>query len=204
MNKFCLRWWLALGILCTLSACNKQYYTDPTPEDYNKLFPFKGIDKPQSWLEDMVVQLCDPSVALEAYRYPGVEISPEAQREYDVVITCRYSAEVGGRDVPRFVVRYIDEHKAIREVGSAPSFEPQDHRLELGKEWQRRFKVRSGYPLYLSVNGVGPRHSSIKASIIATSADGTIVVGPLSSQQYQNSEGPNNVPNPYCEYIILP
>ena len=76
--------------------------------------------------------------------------------------------------------------------------------MENGKEFTKTFEVNSGYPMYLLVNGGGERESRIKASISAISTDGLVNVPILSTEQYQNEEGPNPLPNPYCEYIILP
>lgn len=67
-----------------------------------------------------------------------------------------------------------------------------------------KFKVTSGTPIYLSVTGVGPRGSGVEASISAISDDSLIRVSPLKVKEFQNSEGPNRLNNPYCQYIILP
>lgn len=66
------------------------------------------------------------------------------------------------------------------------------------------FKVRSGFPMYLSVNGIGPRGSDVKASIKAVSTDGLIEIPELKTELYQHGEGPRKLLHPYCEYIILP
>ena len=58
--------------------------------------------------------------------------------------------------------------------------------------------------MYLCVNGVGPRGSSIKATISAVSEDGFTVVKPLTAHEFQNEEGIDKIKHPYCAYIILP
>ena len=73
-----------------------------------------------------------------------------------------------------------------------------------GEELEITFEVYSGFPLYLSVSGVGPRNSNVRASIKAVSADGLIELPELRTEQYQNEEGPNMLKHPYCEYFILP
>ena len=76
-----------LCIFFALVSCNKTTI-DPKEEDYKKLFPFKGIDKPESNYEDMNTQVCNPSEALNNYQYKGVEITDK--RRYTVTIKCLY------------------------------------------------------------------------------------------------------------------
>ena len=67
--------------LLLLIACNSKE-EDPTPEDYQKLFPFKGIEKPMINYEDLVHKQCD----IEHYVYPTVE-EPQEVRQYTVTLT---------------------------------------------------------------------------------------------------------------------
>ena len=73
-----------------------------------------------------------------------------------------------------------------------------------GEKLEISFNVHSGFPLYLSVSGEGPRSSNIRASITAVSTDGLIEIPSLQTEQYQNEEGINPLRYPYCEYLILP
>ncbi|MFJ1412341.1 hypothetical protein [Capnocytophaga canimorsus] len=195
------RKYLFLIILLGIFSCNVKD-SDPAEEDYSKLFPWKGIEKPENAYEDMNVRLCNPNDALSSYRYPGVSI--DNQREYDVTIKCQYREAPQTSSLARFEVRFIDDKKQIVAVGSDASNSNITHKLTDGVEFSKTFRVKSGYPMYLLVNGIGDRGSNIKASISAVSKDGLIVVPTLSTEQSQNNEGPNRIPSPYCEYIILP
>ena len=188
-----------LCIFFALVSCNKTTI-DPKEEDYKKLFPFKGIDKPESNYEDMNTQVCNPSEALNNYQYKGVEITDK--RKYTVTIKCLYEEKTDYKST--YYVRFIDENKQLVSIGSREIKDSYIYYMENGKEFTKTFEVTSGYPMYLLVNGGGERESRIKASISAISTDGLVNVPILSTEQYQNEEGPNPLPNPYCEYIILP
>lgn len=193
---------LLLGLtLLSLTACS-QHEPDEAPEDYKKLFPFTGISKPEISFEDMHRMPCDPDMALTSYRYMGVDIQ-EDSREYIVTLKCSIT-DGEGEGKPRYTLRYIDAYKQIAVASSDPKDDTASDLLSSDSELTKSFRVRSGYPLYLSVNGVAPRGSSIKASISARSVDGLLVVPTLHSEQSQNREGPNPLAQPYCEYIILP
>ncbi|MDO4771273.1 hypothetical protein [Porphyromonas sp.] len=194
-------------------SCNR-HEQDPTQEDYENLFPFTGIDKPESIKGDMVVRPCDPDLVLENYKYPGDEDATE-EDEYEVTLTCEFNEldNAGGfvnKPSARYTVSYINEHKELVVIpceSAAPSDNNDTHHISPmrnGISKQIRYKVRSGFPMYLSVNGVGPRNSNIKASIKAVSTDGLVEIPALKTEQYQNEEGPNKLRNPYCEFIILP
>lgn len=170
-------------------------------ENYKELFPFTGISKPENSFEDMAHLPCDPNQALVAYKYPGVALDEDAL-EYEVNLRCHYTLPQG-TTAASYVLRYINEAKELIEVRSDTPAN-QGERLEANQEFEKTFRVRSGYPLYISLTGVAPRGSSISASISARSVDGLVVVPKLSTEQSQNKEGPNPIPNPYCEYIILP
>ena len=76
--------------------------------------------------------------------------------------------------------------------------------LSNGREHRVTFLAKSGHPMYLLVNGVGPFGSSIKATISAVSEDGFTIVRPLEVQEHQNEEGIGKIKHPFCGYIILP
>ncbi len=185
---------LALSVL--LMACNSTP-TDPEPEDYDKLFPFKGIDKPEISYEDMIHQQCD----ISNYQYPGVEI-PQS-REYTVTITCKYKKGREKNAIPSFFVKYVALDKNLKVIGSNPKSSNVDEVLEDNKEKTITMKLPSGYPMYLSVSGQGDRESRIEATIKAVSTDGVLVVPELTYVITQNKVGINQI-IPYCEYIVLP
>lgn len=191
-----------LIVTLLLFSCNGTPNTE-LEEDYEQLFPFTGISKPETSYEDMNVTPCDPDVALSNYQYPGVTITEEV-REYEVTIRCRYDQQVESHGSPNFMVRYIAPDKTMKLISSNKKNQDADVYMEHDKELVLIFKVHSGYPLYLSVSGSAPRGSSITAEISAHSLDGFIVVPSLKTTQSQNKEGTNLIPSPYCEYIILP
>lgn len=188
---------ILLGMLSI--SCNPRP-VDSLEEDYSKIFPHKDIEKPEISYEDMVQRFCDPEQPLRLYKYPGVEIANE--REYTVTLSCIFNEGSGGYK-SRYEIRYIDEDKNIKTI-STDEYANANQILEDGKRLEKTFKVKSGYPMYLLVNGVGDRNSNISASIKAQSNDGLIIVPELETTQYQNSEGPNKIEEPYCHYIILP
>lgn len=187
----------------SLFSCNKKDY-DPVPEDYESLFPWKGIEKPENSYEDMSVRTCNPNMALANYRYMGVDL--EDSREYTITLTTTFTEAPSSFFISdsKYEVRYIDANKNIKVIGTNPANSSLSTLLRNGQPHTIEFKVRSGYPMYLSVNGLGNRASNIKATIRAVSSDGLIIVSPLSTEQYQNQEGVVQLTNPYCEYIILP
>ena len=179
-------------------------------EDYEKLFPFPGIEKPKVSYEDQIVQLGDPDAPVSDYVYPGVEIT-ENVREYKVTLTCSFNEVdilgqlVGKDDISsRYTVRYITPDKQLRVISSNIHEETANVFLTNSKEQTITFTAKSGYPMYLCVNGVGPRGSSIKATISAISEDGFTIVKPLSVNEHQNEEGIDKIKAPFCGYIILP
>lgn len=193
-----------LAILLLLSACQR-VYNDPQEEDYQQLFPFKGIEKPKISYEDQVRQICDPYEAIEAYHYPGVEIT-EDKRTYTVTLTCEFR-ELGADpdDIrSRYIVKYIGEDKEIHAIGSSANVSGAEEVMTHEEPYEVTIQAQSGYPMYLSVNGSGPRNSSIKARIKAVSDDGLTVVKELKVSQTQNKEGMDYINQPFCEYIILP
>lgn len=192
---------LALALaLVFASGCRKPLVEEPS-EDYKVLFPFAGIRKPETSFEDMERLPCNPDAALSSYKYPGVKVDDDVL-EYIVTLRCEFSEGEGGLPA-RYRVRYINEQSELIELRSDADDDAPE-RLSPSVVYERSWRVRSGYPLYLGVQGVAPRGSSISASISARSVDGLVVVPTLSTEQSQNREGPNPIPAPYCQYIILP
>lgn len=195
-------------MICVLAllSCNGRE-SEPMAEDYEKMFPFSGIEKPESLKGDLVVKPCDPDLALEQYKYPGED--EVGEDTYEVILTCEFnevdnSGVYVNRPTARYTVSYINDEKALVEISSQSPEEDGTAYMRNGIPLEVRFRVRSGFPMYLTVNGVGPRNSNVKASIRALSSDGLVEIPALSTEQYQNEEGPNKLRNPYCEYIILP
>lgn len=188
--------YLFLSLL--IFSCNPTR-EDAQVENYDEIFPFQGIESPDVSYEDMTLRRCDPDIPLTRYKYLGVHIADA--KEYTVTLKCRYTD--AGNYPSRYVIRFVGPDKELHTIGSD---ENSEHTLvmEEGQELVQTFKVKSGYPMYLSVNGVGDRGSHVEASISAVSDDGYITSPVLNTVQYQNNEGPNRIPNPYCQYIILP
>ncbi len=185
-------------------GCNEDKYPADVEENYEELFPWQGIEKPESSYEDMNIRACNTEEALSDYIYFGKDITDK--RTYTVTIECSYNESPPAFYVglSKYEIRYIDEDKNIKSIGTKDNQEGISYILESGKTYTKTFEVQSGYPMYLFVNGGGYRFSSVKAKITAQSVDGLIVVPILSTEQYQNKMGFDLIPNPYCEYIILP
>ena len=204
LSKYAILFVALLAVGCSR---NSEDYID---EDYEKLFPFPGIEKPKISYEDQVVQLGDPDAPVSDYVYPGVEIT-ENVRTYKVTLTCSFKeVNIEGSLVPakdiesRYVIRYIDTEKQLRTITSNKNDETAHAFLNNAKDYTLTFTAKSGYPMYLCVNGVGPQNSSVKATISAVSEDGFTIVKPLSANEFQNEEGLDKIKAPFCAYIILP
>ena len=198
-----------MGLTLFTMSCSRSS-EEYVEEDYEKLFPFPGIEKPKLSYEDQIVQLGDPDAPVSDYVYPGVEIT-ENVREYKVTLTCSFNEVdilgqlVGKDDISsRYTVCYITPDKQLRVISSNIHEETANVFLTNSKEQIITFTAKSGYPMYLCVNGVGPRGSSIKATISAISEDGFTIVKPLSVNEHQNEEGIDKIKAPFCGYIILP
>lgn len=219
-------WIMCLLLIC---SCNTVKEDAVINEEYEKLFPPKDIEKPENKRGELLVQLCDPGLALKNYNYPGTE-TPDDAEEYTITLRCSF-AEIDryGELVPdataQYEVKYINEKKELVTVRCAKNKDEESDEgaeyedgslddipfngnsapmMQNGEWLEITFKVRSGFPMYLCLTGVGPRDSNVKASIKAVSADGLIEIPELKSEQYQNDEGPNMLKHPYCEYIVLP
>lgn len=198
--------------MLVMAACSPKV-DDEEGEDYGKLFPFKGIEKPKVSYDDQAVQLASIDINNKNYVYPGVEIEGE-QRTYKVTLTCAFyekdiNNELEGEDYlsSRYIIRYIDENKNLKTILSkldGDSDEDEVKMLKNGEEMTITFEAKSGFPMFLLVKGGGPRFSSVKATISAVSKDGFTIVRPLQVEEYQNEEGENLIKNPFCGYIILP
>lgn len=219
-----MRYIWTMCVLLLAYSCNTIQEDNIINEDYDKLFPPKGIEKPENKRGELTVQLCDPGLALESYKYPGTEV-PGDRDKYKVTLVCQFN-ETNRRGIliedsevtARYEVRYINEKKELVTItcgrkASEPSDEDEDedageeddiNEMSNGEELEITFDVYSGFPLYLSVSGTGPRDSNVKARIKAVSSDGLIELPELRTEQYQNEEGPNALRHPYCEYFILP
>ena len=201
--------YVLMGLTLLTMSCSRSS-EEYVEEDYEKLFPFPGIEKPKVSYEDQIVQLGDPDAPVSDYVYPGVEIT-ENVREYKVTLTCSFNEVdilgqlVGKDDISsRYTIRYITPDKQLRVISSNIHEETANVFLTNSKEQTITFTAKSGYPMYLCVNGVGPRGSSIKATISAISEDGFTIVKPLSVNEHQNEEGIDKIKAPFCGYIILP
>uniref|UniRef100_A0AB33J7Z2 Lipoprotein n=2 Tax=unclassified Prevotella TaxID=2638335 RepID=A0AB33J7Z2_9BACT len=200
--------WILLLLAPLLAACGVND-AEQIEEDYEKLFPFKKLEQPPVFYEDMVPQLCDPRLALEAYRYPGVEIT-ENPHKYEVTLECKFwekdrNGELVKEPTAEYIIKYIDADKQLKKIVCKNKYNKDDKgQMKNGQRFRKRIKVSSGYPMYLCVIGRGPRSSGVSASIKAVSDDKLVITPELKTEQYQNDEGPNELKEPYCNYIILP
>ena len=191
---------LLLGFTLSCSKPEKEL----PDEDYEKLFPFGGIDKPRISYDEQNLLHCDPQLTKAQFRYPGVEIT-ENVREYTVTLTCSFDEASRGGDVTsKFVVKYVGADKALHLVASHPNTPDADAQMTQGTPYTVTFKVSSGFPMYLAVDGRSHRGASVKARLSAQCTDGYTVVKTLETEQHQNAEGINPLPAPYCNYLILP
>ena len=185
-------------------------YDDAPREDYDRLFPFKGPERPRISYEDQDVRLGDPDAPVSDFVYPGVNIDRDV-RTYRVTLTCSFGevdilgAAVADTDLQsRYVVRYVAANRSLTTIATNKTNEDATSFLSNGQQHELHFKAKSGFPMYLLVNGVGPRGSSIKATISAISEDGFTIVKPLKVNEHQNEEGIGKIKGPFCAYIILP
>lgn len=198
---------LLLTILVLTGAC-KQKYADSPPEDYERLFPFKGIDKPR--VDDVIVpKPCNPKEELALSIYDPEAELPSKGRLYNVQITYSFretesDGSLTGSPVSRLVVRYLDELGDYRIAASSSSTSPLDVLMDNGQEYTVSYQARSGQLLYIAVDGLAPRGASVKVSATARSVDGLITVPALGTHQFQNNEGIHLLPYPYCAYLTLP
>ena len=174
-----------------LGSCQKSEVDAPL-EDYDRLFPFKGAEP------------------ISAFVYPGVKIEEDV-RTYRVTLTCSYKETTFGGTLvakdavdSRYVVRYVGADQQLHTIATSVRDTTAETHLTNGREHRLTFEAKSGHPMYLLVNGVGPFGSSIKASISAVSEDGFTIVRPLEVQEHQNDEGIAKIKHPFCGYIILP
>ncbi len=192
-----------------LGSCQKSEVDAPL-EDYDRLFPLKGAEKPRISYEDQNIRLGDPDGPVSAFVYPGVKITEDV-RTYRVTLTCSFKeTDFSGKLVAkgavdsRYVVRYVGADQQLHTIATSERDKTAESHLTNGDEHSVTFEAKSGHPMYLLVNGVGPFGSSVKASITAVSADGFTIVRPLEVQEHQNEEGIGKIKHPFCGYIILP
>ena len=198
---------IGLSLLTLSCSRSRDNFVD---EDYDTLFPFAGIEKPKISYEDQTIQLGDPDASVTSYVYPGVNITDNV-REYKVTLVCSFNeVDILGKRVEegdissRYFVRYITPDKQLRVISANKHDETAQEFLSNGQEKTVTFTAKSGYPMYICVNGVGPRGSSIKATISAVSEDGFTIMKPLTVNEHQNEEGIDKIKAPFCGYIILP
>lgn len=206
--KICL-----LSLVCTFvaMACNRTPIDMPE-EDYNQLFPFKGLEKPVINYEDMPILVGDPETSPQDYVYQGVTFP--TQRSYQVRLTYSFEepADLGDGGLrpqssvrSKIVIRYVGADKQLHELSTARTVSGENKINNDGKEHSLEFTLTSGQPLYLAVSGYAARSTTISAKLEAHSEDGLFTTPILKTKQTQNyDEGEASLPAPYCKYIILP
>lgn len=187
---------LLLGLFVLMLGCNS-IPEDPAPEDYEALFPFTGIDKPEISYEDMEHQQCD----LTNYVYPGVE--SQTARKYTVTLKCKYTTGRDASAIPHYAVKFVALDKQLKVIGSNSEMPELTENLQDGEEKTLTFELPSGYPMYLNVSGKGDTDSHIEATVKAVSNDGVVIVPELTYSFTQSRRGINQIIG-YCEYIVLP
>lgn len=208
MIMMMFRYLLPILVLLSLGYGCQDKYNDSPEEDYAKLFPFKGIEKPE--VDDaLILKQCNPREELALSIYDPEADRPATGREYEVTINYSYrETATDGRLVEspssRLLVRYLDEDGQYVLVGSSTLNEELKEVMENGREYSVTYKARSGQLLYIATDGLAPRGASIKVSATARSLDGLITIPPLGTHQFQNNEGIHLLPYPYCEYMLLP
>ena len=114
--KICL-----LPLVCAFvaMACNRTP-VDMPEEDYNQLFPFKGLEKPVINYEDMPILVGDPETSPQDYVYQGVTFP--TQRSYQVRLTYSFEepADLGDGGLrpqssvrSKIVIRYVGADKQL-------------------------------------------------------------------------------------------
>ena len=197
-------------------SCNEDRKDDPE-ENYDELFPFEGIDKPEVEYGDAVMRPCNPDARPEDYVYPGIDNVVDKD-EYEITLKYRFSEPIdeahAGKVVSRYILKYINKDQKEVMVCSDENYELESpevtkdvivsHDMNNNEWYTVSFKVYSGFPLMLCVNGSGPRDSSIEAEITAVSLSGLTPTLKLETRQYQTREGIDRLANPYCNFIVLP
>lgn len=205
-----------LGISLLSVSCHNEGQDVPE-EDYDVLFPFGGIDDPETEYGDAIVKPCDPDARPEDYVFPG---NSQTQNRDEYTVTLRYrftelaDGGLGNKIQSRYVLKYINGKGQQVMVCTDRNYKlanPQEtpdvivsYDIDNQRWYTVRFAVRSGFPLMLCVNGSGPRDSSVEAEITAVSGSGLSPDLKLETRQYQNEEGINLLARPYCSFIVLP
>lgn len=204
---------LCLPLFALALGCSRTP-VDPPQEDYAKLFPFTGPEKPSPRYEEMIPKLGNPETTPASFVYPGV-IIPGLQRTYTVRLSYTFAepadlSQGDGLNAPEDVrskvyIRYVDADKQLRSLGSEPSLPVAERLTNDGKPHTLTFTLSTGQPLYLQVGGYALRGTTLNVSLQATSTDGIFVTPTLLTEQSQHAdEGNSRLPNPFCQYIILP
>lgn len=197
-------WIYGISLLFLLCGCNKGFEDTPQ-EDYERLFPFRGIDRPKPG-EEPVVRLGNPFLVERDFQYPGKEgIVPS--RDYTITVKAAYyeTNVTSVKPAPSaYYIRFVNGDKKLVTWASAAFKDRKDVELQEGMEHHETFRLKSGNVVYLIVNGHGERGTSVKGSITVKDENGLLVLPTLSTFQHQNQEGPNLIPIPFCQYYILP
>lgn len=208
--------------LALLLSCNKKFQDTPV-EDYDKLFPFTGIEKPKPQVGEAIIRQGDPRLTAKTFVYQGI-VPQFFETEYKVKIHYLMHEDYDPNDdaiKSRYSVRFVDENKQLISVGSNPDYRyrtedelPEDGDYESLPEreyemandegYTFEFTAKSGFQMLLCVNGTGPTKSWISATITATATDGSVEPIILSTKQVQVNEGIALIPHPYCKYVVLP
>lgn len=216
---------LALVFLC--HGC-KQGFPSDVREDYDKIFPLSGlnIERAEKALEDLPCRTCDATLALSEFDFS--KYKPNGlMRSYTVTVTVVVE-EVNSRDGESkdfesdIVVRYIGKNGSEELLCTMPRKHEtesvvEEHDEDSKEEFKdtnvqslkngitstAKFSVKSGYPLFLSVKGMGYPGVVVRASIKAVDDSGIISIPEISAEVNQPSPQPETIDS-FCKYLILP
>lgn len=199
-------------------SCN-EVEKDEAEEDYDRLFPLKKeIEKHTPMPGEAIVKQGDVNVNRKSFKYEGNDTIQD-KNTYTITLKYRLKEDYSDMEKSRYFVRFVNEDKTLTSIYSDPKtkFMPHDEfdetadvemahpEMESNREYTIRFKAKSGFQLFLCVNGAGPRNSGIRAKITAVADDdGLTPPLVLQTEQYQTQEGQAMLSQPYCKYVILP
>lgn len=211
-------------IVTILGASCVKEYEDVPEEDYETLFPFTGIEKNDEDDGEIIIKDGNPDLNISTFDYANYSKDDVIRStKYDITLTYRFDEgdmQNNTYSKSKIFVGFVNSDKYLRGVTSEDfnafipeeelqfmeehNLEPLDLEMESGKDYSYSFKAQSGFPLYLSVRGMGVRGAKIQASITAIANNGLIEPIRLNTTISQNKEGPNPLTPPYCKYVILP
>lgn len=83
-------------------------------KDYEKEFPFQGIDKPENTYENLNIHLCNPDIKKDNFKSPGVIL--EQKQTYTVKLKFKFIcvSSASNSDRLSYRIRYVDSCGNLR------------------------------------------------------------------------------------------